>query len=101
MMRPVNSSTMTTWPSLNQVILVAMEQDMCLQGLLDVVADLHAVPVGHLVEAGQIEEPLDLGLTFIGQSDGAVLLVDLEVAGVELLARLLAFDHLAADQASG
>ena len=35
---------------------------------------------------------------FFGERHGAVLFVDGEVAGGVLLARLLAFDHLAADQ---
>ena len=35
---------------------------------------------------------------FFGERDGAVLLVDRVVAGGVLLAGLLAFDHLAADQ---
>ena len=48
--------------------------------------------------SGHVKQALDFGLAFVGQGDGAVLLVYPEVAGVEPLAGFLAFDHFAANQ---
>ena len=93
--RPVNSSTMMHLAFLDHVILVAVEQRVRLQRLFDVVLPLDGL---HVPEVGQAEQPGGLVEAFVGERRRAGLLVDGVVAGVVLLARLLALDHLAADQ---
>ena len=51
-----------------------------------------------VVQVAQVEQLLDLEHAFFGQRHAAVFFVDRVVAGGLLLARLLAFDHFAADQ---
>ena len=93
--RPVNSSTMMTWPSLHHVILVALEHHVGFQRLLHVMVDLD---VGGVVEIADAEQLFDLQHAFFGQRDGAVLFVHRVIAGGVLFAGLLAFDHFAAHQ---
>ncbi len=89
-MRPVCSSTMSTSPSMHDVVLVALEQLLGLDGVVEV-ADERGV--GRLVEVVDAEVVLDLLDAALEHADGALLLVDLVVAAAALeLAALEAGD---------
>ncbi len=78
---------------LHHVIAVALIQDVRAQRLLHVVVHLD---VRRIVEIAGIQQLLDFENAFFGQRHGAMLLVYREIAGGVGLARLFAFDHLAA-----
>ena len=80
----------------HHVVFVALEEHVGLESLLHMVVDLH---VGGLVKIAHAEQPLDLERSFFGERHAAMPFVHGVIAGGPLLARLLALDHLAADQA--
>ena len=78
---------------LHQIVLVAMEQDISFEALLDVVVDLD---VFGIVEVGDAEQPFHLAHAVFGERDTFAFFVHGEVAGEVLFAGLLAFNHFAA-----
>ena len=70
---------------------------MRLERLLHVMIHLH---VDGFVEIAHAQQLLDLEHALFGERHAAVFFVDGVIAGGPLLARLLALDHLAADQAA-
>ena len=84
---------------LDHVVQVALEEHVGLQGLLHVVVDLDVVRVVEIAACRAAFRTLSDA--FFGEGDAAMLFVDGVIAGGVLLARLFAFDHLAADQAAG
>ena len=84
---------------LHQVILVTMEHHVGLQRLLRRGGSSPCWPDRRGCRA--VEQPFHFRHAFLGERHGAVLFFHCVVAGGPLLARLLAFDHFAANQASG
>ncbi len=80
---------------LDHVLAVALVEHVGAQRLLHVVVVLDVVGVVEIADAQQL---FHLEHALFGERGGLVLLVDGVVAGGVLLARLLAFDHFAADQ---
>ncbi len=80
---------------LHDIILIALENDVSLERLLNVVVPLHVLRLIHVADAEQL---LHLQHAFFGEGGGAVFFIDGEIAGGVLLARLFAFDHFAANQ---
>ena len=83
MVRPVNSSTMTTSPLLDDIVDIALEQDMGLEGLVEVMQLLDAAGI---IEIIHLEQLLAQGHALFGQGDlsslfiHGVMLIPLEIA---------------------
>ena len=72
---------------LDDIILVALEQLVGAQALLDMVDDGHVFGVVErlaLEQAGRQQHLLHMLVALLGERHGALLLVELEVGGVEL-----------------
>ena len=80
---------------LHQVILVALEQHVSLQGLLHVMQN---APVFRLVEIAAPQQLFHFGDAFFGERGAAMLFFHRVIAGGVVFARLLALDLLAAHQ---
>src|SRR5262249_3796653 len=80
---------------LDDVVLVALIEDVGAQALLNVVIELD---IGRVVEVSQVQELFDLQDTFFGEGGGAMFFIDGVIAGGVLFTRLAPFDHFAANQ---